>query len=495
MKLFSARGSASIFLLSLCLSAVSEPLLSEGSGHRADEPASGLFPAGRVSEFSLVERSDYSLFIGDKYRGHIYRESRGILNLEDEGYSGGCYVLEESIHDAKLESRKVSDASILSFAKISGKIPSPAEEEEAARRAVAEGRKVPPVLSPGAGFVPAGQDSVFPSYRGLLSGMPSDSGALAAGLHWNSRGSFIVDPRDMDRKGGAAVGSPEAGSGTDGDLQTAAVIAVPFYADYKVMGETQWQGRKLRTIACSFILRYRSLPVSGASLPVSRVYYIDGKHQLVLNIDALSGELVFIRDSFEDEYRYGSAPNERHRGFTLVFLNRAGGQSGMASTQSGAVPNTAPEGKPADGEEWPAEQTAHGIPAESQDLDRAGVEVVHTGHNYVLLLKELPFAADSAELIPGEEWRLDTIAAELRALPAQMSFLVEGHSASTGRPAGELELSEQRAKRIVDALSARGIAASRFIYRGCGSAVPLAPNNSEAGRARNRRVEITILDF
>jgi outer membrane protein OmpA-like peptidoglycan-associated protein len=57
-----------------------------------------------------------------------------------------------------------------------------------------------------------------------------------------------------------------------------------------------------------------------------------------------------------------------------------------------------------------------------------------------------------------------------------------------------MELSVQRAKRMVDELASRGISADRFIYKGWGGAKPLGDNSTDAGRARNRRVEITILE-
>ena len=72
-------------------------------------------------------------------------------------------------------------------------------------------------------------------------------------------------------------------------------------------------------------------------------------------------------------------------------------------------------------------------------------------------------------------------------------FLVEGHTASTGRPAGEQKLSEQRARRIAEELAARGVDAGAFICRGWGGNRSIASNDREEGRAENRRVEITIL--
>ena len=101
--------------------------------------------------------------------------------------------------------------------------------------------------------------------------------------------------------------------------------------------------------------------------------------------------------------------------------------------------------------------------------------------------------ADSDAILPSEAWRLDAIVAALKS-QAGRSFLVAGHSAAVGKAAGELELSIKRAKKVTDELAARGIDPSRLLYRGFGSSVPLASNDTEEGRAKNRRVEITILD-
>jgi outer membrane protein OmpA-like peptidoglycan-associated protein len=130
---------------------------------------------------------------------------------------------------------------------------------------------------------------------------------------------------------------------------------------------------------------------------------------------------------------------------------------------------------------------------ESSPLAKAGVDLVDSAQGLVLRVRDLRFVADSDEILVSEKWRLDAIAASLSGLK-EGSFLVEGHSAAVGKPKGELELSALRAKRVVDELVSRGIAASRFIYRGLGSGSPIADNSTEEGRAKNRRVEITILN-
>ncbi|HPE88298.1 MAG TPA: OmpA family protein, partial [Spirochaetales bacterium] len=120
-------------------------------------------------------------------------------------------------------------------------------------------------------------------------------------------------------------------------------------------------------------------------------------------------------------------------------------------------------------------------------------ELARGERGVVMLLYDLRFVADGDELLASERGRLDSIAEALKRLP-DSAFLVEGHTADLGKPAGQYELSERRARRIVDELVARGIPENRFVYRGLGADRPVAPNDTEVNRARNRRVEITILD-
>lgn len=123
----------------------------------------------------------------------------------------------------------------------------------------------------------------------------------------------------------------------------------------------------------------------------------------------------------------------------------------------------------------------------------APISVDNTEAGIRLTIQNLQFKADSAELLPGEEKRLDQIAEILR-LAEGAQFLIEGHTASTGYEAGEMKLSKERADSIAAALSARGIGRERFICKGSGGKKPIASNDTAEGKALNRRVEITILD-
>lgn len=121
------------------------------------------------------------------------------------------------------------------------------------------------------------------------------------------------------------------------------------------------------------------------------------------------------------------------------------------------------------------------------------VIVENTTAGIRLTMQNLNFKPDSAELLPGENERLDQIAQVLKEVPDQM-FLVEGHTASVGYEKGEMKLSVERANSVASALIQRGIPREKFICKGSGGTKPIADNSTPEGKAKNRRVEITILE-
>lgn len=121
------------------------------------------------------------------------------------------------------------------------------------------------------------------------------------------------------------------------------------------------------------------------------------------------------------------------------------------------------------------------------------VIVENTAAGIRLTMQNLNFKPDSAELLPGENERLDQIAQVLKEVPDQM-FLVEGHTASVGYEKGEMKLSVERANSVAKALIQRGIPREKFICKGSGGTKPIADNSTPEGKAKNRRVEITILE-
>lgn len=70
---------------------------------------------------------------------------------------------------------------------------------------------------------------------------------------------------------------------------------------------------------------------------------------------------------------------------------------------------------------------------------------------------------------------------------------VSGHTDSTGDPDANRALSGARAQAVVDYLVAQGIQVERLQSRGAGADEPIADNDTDEGRAQNRRVELTAL--
>ncbi len=92
--------------------------------------------------------------------------------------------------------------------------------------------------------------------------------------------------------------------------------------------------------------------------------------------------------------------------------------------------------------------------------------------------------------MPASKPVLDQIAQFLRA-QATATFYVVGHTDSTGTFAYNQQLSADRARAVVDALVRDyGIAANRLEPHGVGPLNPVFTNGADAGRARNRRVEL-----
>jgi outer membrane protein OmpA-like peptidoglycan-associated protein len=99
------------------------------------------------------------------------------------------------------------------------------------------------------------------------------------------------------------------------------------------------------------------------------------------------------------------------------------------------------------------------------------------------------FDVDSDHLRTDAKPAIDQLVAALKSNPA-WSVSIEGHTDSTGTAARNLDLSQLRAKSVKAALVAAGIAAERLTTAGLGQTKPIASNDTEMGRAQNRRVEV-----
>ena len=100
------------------------------------------------------------------------------------------------------------------------------------------------------------------------------------------------------------------------------------------------------------------------------------------------------------------------------------------------------------------------------------------------------FDFDKADIKPESKAQLDQMAALMKANPALKVHIV-GHTDNRGAIDHNLALSQRRAEAVVRALATQyGIPAARMVARGLGPFAPVATNDTEDGRAKNRRVEI-----
>ena len=104
---------------------------------------------------------------------------------------------------------------------------------------------------------------------------------------------------------------------------------------------------------------------------------------------------------------------------------------------------------------------------------------------------DLNFELGSTEPTAASRQTIDNLSVILRAYPTT-SILLEGHTDSTGDPAANKQLSQARADAVKAALVRSGIDGSRIQTQGVGSDQPLASNDSEEGRAQNRRTELVV---
>lgn len=114
-----------------------------------------------------------------------------------------------------------------------------------------------------------------------------------------------------------------------------------------------------------------------------------------------------------------------------------------------------------------------------------------TERGLVLMLGEVLFNFDSANLKLYTQRIMDRVAEFLRANPAR-PIRVEGHTDSVGDAVINTEFSRARAQSVTDALINRGVSSERLSTQGFGESRPIASNETEAGRRENRRVEIII---
>ena len=127
-----------------------------------------------------------------------------------------------------------------------------------------------------------------------------------------------------------------------------------------------------------------------------------------------------------------------------------------------------------------------------QQTAGSGIDVVRQGDDLLLRMPSgITFDTNSYLIQPRFQATLDQVANTLASYP-QTFVDVYGYTDSTGGPAINQPLSENRARAVADYLSGHGVVPARIGVRGMADAMPIASNDTPAGRLQNRRVEIKL---
>lgn len=268
---------------------------------------------------------------------------------------------------------------------------------------------------------------------------------LSPGDTWSAEGSEVHDFR-------RSFGIPDA-------------YHFPVPVTYRYDGTVEREGREFALIHISYNVFYRpTVSYPGVLYPVR----ISGFSDQSVYWDTVTGRA----DSYEEEYAF-------------VFTLSSGDEVTYEGTAGARVVDATRMDRVAVVEDI------------RNDLDALGFddqEVVADERGVTIRLDNILFPPDSPILRDSERAKLDGIAEILRKYPDR-DVLITGHTALAGTEAGRLKLSGERAGAVAAYLLELGVRTpDQLIQRGVGATEPVADNSTEAGRRRNRRVEITILE-
>lgn len=245
---------------------------------------------------------------------------------------------------------------------------------------------------------------------------------------------------------------------------------VPFTAVYKYEGPVTRNGKTLHKILVEYTLFFDT-PVTEESknrgdgnIPVTTM----GHSRQTLYWDNELGILPYYEEAYRIQLKLAS-------GVVLEF--------------KGTAEATVTETKLMDREKEAREM--------NEELDRLGIAdtSAHASEEGITIsMENIQFEPDSARLMPQEKEKIKRIAALLERYKDK-ELLITGHTALAGTAGARQKLSEERAAAVAQFLVEMGVRSEYNVYtRGFGAERPVAPNTTEPNRARNRRVEITILE-
>ena len=239
---------------------------------------------------------------------------------------------------------------------------------------------------------------------------------------------------------------------------------IPFTANYVFLGNREWKGASYPAFSVSYRIFSEPQAVSGRIWPRR----IIGASDQTVYWDRELGQPAAYEENFRMVFDLSNGMTVEYRGKAEAEL--------IESTR------------------MDKEKIVEEI---NDDIERLGIkdaEARVADDGITISLENIEFIADTALMLPGEEDKLKKLAEILLRYP-ERDILVGGHTALAGPESGRMQLSIERAAIIADYLIVHNVRPrDRVVVRGYGAEMPIADNRSEAGRQKNRRVEITLLE-
>ena len=292
------------------------------------------------------------------------------------------------------------------------------------------------------GSIKPEKDSVFPLLRDFPVFLSNKK--VIPGDKWQEYGSVFVDP-----------------------LKKGLLTKVEFVCEYRYDGIKNFNGSDVYSVYAQYAVRYSQGDDPDGDFELKK---LSGSHKVMIYIDDPAAGPFFIQDNIDEIYTYTDT-TVSFKGFSHTWYKPVLRMDRVAVSDR-IADAVAESGSRELSENITVEKRAEGV---------------------AITLNKIQFQPDQAVMLPGEEKKISIIADILKKIP-ERSFLVTGHTADIGTVESQVDLSVKRAETIANMLKSEGIRADRLIYQGKGGSEPVASNDTDEGRAQNRRVEIIILE-
>lgn len=239
---------------------------------------------------------------------------------------------------------------------------------------------------------------------------------------------------------------------------------IPVQVRYTYQGPGQWKGKDVQLVRAEYTIFYT--PSRPRSYTTAYPVQIAGYSDQLMYWDAERGGVAAYEERFRFVFDLSNGQSIEYRG-----------QASAEVVESQLMDKGALEKRLRD--------AVKGL---------KDIGVASDDHGVTITLENIQFEPDSARLLPSELDKIRRIAEVLKAEPDR-HLLISGHTAMAGTAEGRLQLSQERARAVAEALISMGVRVPEDItVIGYGAERPVADNLTELGRSRNRRVEITILE-